>query len=83
MSHLGNMVRLYRVAHKIEQQVLTTHIGLTPGQLSRLENGRSTLDADQLVKVMAWLLSDPTPPPAAPAVAALAPPAERIAEVIE
>ncbi|HZR35150.1 MAG TPA: helix-turn-helix transcriptional regulator [Nevskia sp.] len=70
MTRLGKMIRMFRQVQDVEQKALAAQIGLTPAQLSRLENGRGELDGADLVKVMAWLVAEAPqagrPPPESP-----------------
>lgn len=55
MTRLGKALRLYRQTQELEQKTVAAEIGITPSQLSRLENGRGDLDGLVLIRVMTWL----------------------------
>lgn len=64
MTHVGRMLKTYRFTQNLEQQALADQIGITPAQLSRLENGRGSPDAEQVLSIAAWMIEDVDAQPA-------------------
>ena len=64
MTHLGNMLYLYRASQRVEQQELAEIIGITPAKLSRIQRGIGGLDAEELLTIRRWLIGEvPMPAP--------------------
>lgn len=51
MKAVNDMLRDYRTSHGIKQTFIEKKIGIPPGTLSALENGRVRITADMLVKI--------------------------------
>jgi len=58
MTHLGNMLYLYRASQRVEQKALAEIIGLSPSKLSRIEHGIGSIDAEDLLKLSVWLIKE-------------------------
>lgn len=55
MTHLGELLRLYRTARQITSRELAAAIDLDVSSLARLERGEPS-SADALLKLRKWLL---------------------------
>lgn len=64
MTRIGQMLRTYRSTQRMEQKDLAAEIGISPGQLSRLERGVGKPDGDQVLKIGQWMRQDVDPRPA-------------------
>lgn len=55
-THLGRMLALYRTANGWTVREMAAMVGTSAATLSRLERNYA-MDADTLMRLMAWLLS--------------------------
>ena len=59
MTHLGNMLRLYRVSRGNRGiREVAEAMGLSPSTLQRIEAGKD-FDVATLLKLYAWMLREP------------------------
>lgn len=59
MTHLGDMLRIWRSIHKIGLRQLADDTGISAPTLSRFENG-GPLDGKSALKLVDWLLQETT-----------------------
>lgn len=64
MTHAGLMLRAYRLTRRLDQKDLAAEIGISAGQLSRLERGVGKPDGDQVLKIGQWMRQDVDAAPA-------------------
>jgi len=76
VTHLGNMLYLYRASQRVEQKALAEMIGLSASKLGRIEHGIGSIDAEDLLKLCAWLIKEVQEP--RQMQAALSPPADLV-----
>lgn len=58
-ARLGELIKKSREKLQMSQEELASHIDLTDAQVSRLERGLNSTDAERLVKVARLLALDP------------------------
>lgn len=55
-TNLGELLRVYRVLHRLTVRDLAPPLKISHATLSRIERGHS-MDTDTFLKVITWLLS--------------------------
>lgn len=55
MTHLGEMLRLYRSINKWTMRELAREIGIMPSTLCRIEHGQA-MDAATYLKLQVWMM---------------------------
>jgi DNA-binding XRE family transcriptional regulator len=55
VTHLGEMLALYRAARRWTVRDLAPKVGISPATLSRIERGHA-MDAATLLRLWSWLL---------------------------
>ena len=58
VTHLAEMLKLYRAVHHQSLKQLATEIGIDFNALARFERGQGSMSAEALRKLVIWLLSE-------------------------
>ncbi len=55
-THLGKMLRLYRMVRNLTLRDMAPQVGISHATLMRIETGQA-IDAETLLKLWTWMLS--------------------------